>query len=184
MYRRNRYYDPATGQFTQPDPIGLAGGFNAYGFAEGDPVSFSDPYGLRADSITFASPQLEAKIRAAAEKSPTLEFTLWNMSWDPTVIINFGEKDLDNPGLVDDPYINEAGKTVINVWFDFAEVPPFNTNSYIAANGGATDDDVIGHEIFGHAEPLRQGWECADPSCARRHENFIRDEMGRPRRTY
>ena len=23
MYMRNRYYDPATGQFTQPDPIGL-----------------------------------------------------------------------------------------------------------------------------------------------------------------
>jgi RHS repeat-associated protein len=26
LYRRNRYYDPQTGQFTQPDPIGLAGG--------------------------------------------------------------------------------------------------------------------------------------------------------------
>jgi RHS repeat-associated protein len=25
MYMRNRYYDPATGQFTQTDPIGLAG---------------------------------------------------------------------------------------------------------------------------------------------------------------
>ncbi len=48
MYRRNRYYDPATGQFTQADPIGLAGGLNAYGFADGDPVSYSDPYGLCA----------------------------------------------------------------------------------------------------------------------------------------
>jgi RHS repeat-associated protein len=46
MYMRNRYYDPATGQFTQTDPIGLAGGLNAYGFAAGDPVSYSDPYGL------------------------------------------------------------------------------------------------------------------------------------------
>ena len=46
MYMRNRYYDPQTGQFTQPDPIGLAGGLNAYGFAAGDPVSYSDPYGL------------------------------------------------------------------------------------------------------------------------------------------
>ena len=25
MYMRNRYYDPATGQFTQPNSIGLAG---------------------------------------------------------------------------------------------------------------------------------------------------------------
>jgi RHS repeat-associated protein len=24
MYRRNRYYDPMTGQFTQSDPIGIA----------------------------------------------------------------------------------------------------------------------------------------------------------------
>jgi RHS repeat-associated protein len=47
IYMRNRYYDPATGQFTQVDPIGLAGGLNAYGFAAGDPVTYGDPYGLR-----------------------------------------------------------------------------------------------------------------------------------------
>lgn len=46
MYRRNRFYDPQTGQFTQPDPIGLAGGLNLYGYANGDPINFSDPFGL------------------------------------------------------------------------------------------------------------------------------------------
>jgi RHS repeat-associated protein len=46
VYRRNRYYDPITGRFTQEDPIGIAGGLNLYGFAEGDPVSFTDPFGL------------------------------------------------------------------------------------------------------------------------------------------
>lgn len=46
MYRRNRYYDPVAGRFTQEDPIGLAGGLNLYGFAEGDPVNYSDPFGL------------------------------------------------------------------------------------------------------------------------------------------
>jgi RHS repeat-associated protein len=45
-YRRNRYYDPQQGRFTQEDPIGLAGGLNLYGFAGGDPVNFSDPFGL------------------------------------------------------------------------------------------------------------------------------------------
>jgi RHS repeat-associated protein len=52
MYMRNRYYDRATGQFTQTDPIGLAGGLNAYGFAAGDPVTYSDPYGLSAQGDT------------------------------------------------------------------------------------------------------------------------------------
>lgn len=37
-----------TGLFTQEDPIGLAGGLNLYGFANGDPVNFSDPFGLMA----------------------------------------------------------------------------------------------------------------------------------------
>ncbi|MCL4215061.1 MAG: hypothetical protein KJZ74_14215 [Gemmatimonadales bacterium] len=46
LYRRNRFYDPSTGQFTQQDPIGIAGGANVYGFAGGDPVNFSDPFGL------------------------------------------------------------------------------------------------------------------------------------------
>jgi RHS repeat-associated protein len=51
LYMRNRYYDPQTGRFTQEDPIGLAGGLNTYGFADGDPVSYSDPTGLAADTL-------------------------------------------------------------------------------------------------------------------------------------
>ena len=39
-------YDHANGRFTQEDPLGLAGGLNLYGFANGDPVNFSDPFGL------------------------------------------------------------------------------------------------------------------------------------------
>jgi len=46
LYRRNRYYDPGSGKFTQEDPIGLAGGLNVYGFANGDPITYSDPLGL------------------------------------------------------------------------------------------------------------------------------------------
>ena len=49
LYRRNRYYDPASGRFTQQDPIGLGGGLNVYGFAGGDPVNYSDPFGLSCE---------------------------------------------------------------------------------------------------------------------------------------
>src|SRR5579872_1188251 len=49
LYKRNRYYDPTQGRFTQEDPIGLAGGLNVYGFAGGDPITYSDPFGLCPD---------------------------------------------------------------------------------------------------------------------------------------
>jgi RHS repeat-associated protein len=51
LFRRNRYYDAQSGRFTQEDPIGLAGGINLYGFAAGDPVNFSDPFGLRHELV-------------------------------------------------------------------------------------------------------------------------------------
>jgi RHS repeat-associated protein len=46
---RNRQYEPKTGRFTQEDPLGLAGGVNLYGFASGDAVNYSDPFGLCPD---------------------------------------------------------------------------------------------------------------------------------------
>src|SRR5690606_20379020 len=55
QYRRNRYYDPQTGRFTQSDPIGIAGGINLYGFAGGDPVNHRDPFGLSAKDIEVQS---------------------------------------------------------------------------------------------------------------------------------
>ncbi len=69
MYRRNRYYDPVSGQFTQPDPIGLAGGLNLYGYANGDPINGSDPFGLKvifngAEAQAFWN-QLVSEARAA-----------------------------------------------------------------------------------------------------------------------
>jgi RHS repeat-associated protein len=60
LYRRNRYYDPATGRFTQEDPIGLAGGVNLYGFANGAPVSYSDPYGLCSVLTNSATGETQA----------------------------------------------------------------------------------------------------------------------------
>lgn len=60
LYRRNRYYDPASGRFTQHDPIGLAGGLNLYAFGGGDPVNLRDPMGTSA-AIDRANQQEEQR---------------------------------------------------------------------------------------------------------------------------
>jgi RHS repeat-associated protein len=65
FYRRNRVYDPATGRFTQEDPIGLFGGMNLYGFAAGDPVNFSDPFGLCIGPFVAICPEIVAVATAA-----------------------------------------------------------------------------------------------------------------------
>jgi RHS repeat-associated protein len=39
-------YDPATGKYTESDPIGLLGGVNSYAYVGGDPMLYVDPLGL------------------------------------------------------------------------------------------------------------------------------------------
>ncbi|MEX6232414.1 RHS repeat domain-containing protein [Providencia hangzhouensis] len=47
-YNRFRYYDRDSGQYISPDPIGLLGGFNPYGYVH-CPTGFVDPFGLAGD---------------------------------------------------------------------------------------------------------------------------------------
>ncbi|AOZ08727.1 RHS repeat-associated core domain-containing protein [Cupriavidus malaysiensis] len=57
-YYRARYYDPETGRFVSPDPIGWAAGqTNGYAYVGGDPLNLVDPGGdvpiYRGDNVTM-----------------------------------------------------------------------------------------------------------------------------------
>ncbi|MCK9385938.1 MAG: DUF6531 domain-containing protein [Nevskia sp.] len=45
-YYRARYYDPATKRFISEDPLQESAGINSYGYVGGNPLFFSDPFGL------------------------------------------------------------------------------------------------------------------------------------------
>ena len=49
-----RYYDPFTGRFPQSDPAGLPGGsFSTYLYANANPISRIDPFGLSTFQLGF-----------------------------------------------------------------------------------------------------------------------------------
>jgi RHS repeat-associated protein len=57
-YNYFRSYSPDNGRYTQADPIDLQGGWNKYGYVEGNPLMYSDPKGLIA--IPFPGPTAPA----------------------------------------------------------------------------------------------------------------------------
>lgn len=51
LYMRARYYNPYLCRFLNPDPVGFAGGLNFYAYADGNPVSLIDPFGLVVETV-------------------------------------------------------------------------------------------------------------------------------------
>jgi RHS repeat-associated protein len=52
FYLHARFYDPFSGMFFEPDPLGYEGSVNHYAGLANNPVSFRDPTGLRPKGIT------------------------------------------------------------------------------------------------------------------------------------
>lgn len=97
-YNLNRYYDPYCGRYFSQDPIGLAGGENAYSYVT-DPLACIDPLGLsyycpgqavntiirQLDNDKVKNINIEVKDQKAAEEV-LLKFITWNKQ--PAAFLN------------------------------------------------------------------------------------------------
>lgn len=53
VYNWHRHYDPTTGRYTRPDPLGFVDGPSVYGYATQSPMMKVDPTGLQAMSTSM-----------------------------------------------------------------------------------------------------------------------------------
>jgi RHS repeat-associated protein len=74
-YNWNRWYLPSVGRYLELDPIAKAGGFNGfygpnwYGYAEGNPLTNTDPWGLTTYWCTSPLHALKSKCGTTGKKS-------------------------------------------------------------------------------------------------------------------
>ncbi|WP_411704767.1 RHS repeat-associated core domain-containing protein, partial [Edaphovirga cremea] len=125
-YNRFRYYDNETGQYLTPDPIGLAGGVNPYGYVH-NPVGYIDPLGLACICPGAAGqlPKLKGKS------------------------INQIEKMLSQQGFTQTKVSNSAAKNQVWSHADGSEVRihPYGNQSMNMNNGQLTPKSGLNAHI-------------------------------------
>ena len=79
LHMRARYYNPYICRFINPDPSGFTGGLNFYCYADGNPISLIDPFGLCAEgwggaTSTWLNQNVANPLNSVSSSSTTLNF--------------------------------------------------------------------------------------------------------------
>jgi RHS repeat-associated protein len=87
-YNYFRSYSAERGRYTQADPIGLDGGFNRFGYVEGNPLSLTDLYGLLSGAMSckdLVGGSLKPKISYRPNSIPLESYTWFRpLSYGPS----------------------------------------------------------------------------------------------------
>ena len=185
LYRRNRQYGPASGTFTQEDPIGLAGGMNLYGFAEGDPVNFADPLGLAAMDITVHGENAQATVDYLRENSASFRELYDKLDADHNVHLDISEQSM--PGVIN--AFHPPGD-VDKTWGVIAFSPTsLNQSNYdlLQQKGERswihTAASMMSHELahaggyYGKMQSSCAGMHSGSNACTLGFENQVRGEL-------
>ena len=81
-YNYFRYYNPQTGRYITPDPIGLEGGINLFAYVAGNPVNSIDPLGLWFDGMNVANNPANKVDRNGLQSSSQCENGKKKSCWD------------------------------------------------------------------------------------------------------
>jgi len=74
LYMRARFYNPYLCRFINPDPTGFSGGMNFYAYANGNPISYLDPFGL--DALAEGNMNPSWLNLGSANSTPNLQLTI------------------------------------------------------------------------------------------------------------
>ncbi|HQQ73900.1 MAG TPA: RHS repeat-associated core domain-containing protein [Pseudomonadales bacterium] len=132
----NRSNDPRLGRYIQSDQTGLVGGLNTYGFVEGNPVMYFDPYGLKVsyngyavsnqavrDALENLSTNLHADVQVTGGdryidsngniRSASNDTIIGKSAKKSSHLIEEGARgvDVDVPGKSDNDIADAAGKS-------------------------------------------------------------------------
>ncbi|RKZ76021.1 MAG: hypothetical protein DRR16_30755, partial [Candidatus Parabeggiatoa sp. nov. 3] len=153
-YNRFRYYDPQTGRFISPDPIGYKGGLNTYWYAN-NPVNWMDILGLQKLPCSIFNFSLESKLRATLENgSPECQK---NMQEELQQILGI-PRGLWNAAYREGEGLFEFGGDIsdLNYWYLDPNAAIEVVDKYFKAGGAIVDDpSIILEGIFG---PTLDAW--------------------------
>ena len=96
LYMRARYYNPYLCRFISSDPSGFAGGLNHYAYANGNPVSYLDPFGLGAVGENSSSSWIMNGIAGTASD---IGNSLVNSAYGAANLVNGAVMQIGNAAL-------------------------------------------------------------------------------------
>jgi RHS repeat-associated protein len=171
-YNRFRYYDPATGQYTQQDPIGLAGGNpTLYGYVR-DTNAFVDIFGLAGTGGAYIYEFVNSlKYIGKGEYARMLGSILEQIPRANT-------SDLARAASISTGGNNTLGKmveykTMINARFDGRDIPQGFTNKYTSGKTAWDANPQLQSEATKIAEQLKA--EFNSDSAVKRAEKINKD---------